>query len=100
MKFFISGQINDIDNVRRAMSAVAKSGHTITHDWTTSDAFLGSSQDKLNNAEEAGIRAKNDVDGVIRADIYVLMSDNAVAGKGMYVELLRCPWLVYALWCT
>lgn len=87
MKFFISGQIDDADNIKTILAKVKKAGHTITHDWTATDTFLGSAQDKLSNLGESQVRAKNDIDGVINCDVYVLSSDNQNVGKGMYVEL-------------
>ncbi len=87
MKFFISGQIDDVEDVRGAMNAVKNAGHSITHDWTETDAFLGGVEQKLANRTESGKRAKKDIDGVLAADVYVLISDNVAVGKGMYVEL-------------
>jgi hypothetical protein len=87
MKFFISGQIDDAKNVRSMMDIVVGAGHEITHDWTDVDVFLGGAQDKLNNLEESGLRAQKDIQGVVDSDVYILSSDNANVGKGMYVEL-------------
>lgn len=87
MKFFISGQIDDADSIKTIIASVEKAGHTITHNWTTTDTFLDSEQDKLNDPKEAGLRARNDMEGVLRSDIYVLSSNNQNVGKGMYVEL-------------
>ena len=87
MKFFISGQINDIANVRAVMRSVQEAGHEITHDWTQTDTFLGGAEDKLANKHESGIRAAKDIQGVLDSDMYVLVSHNKEVGKGMYVEL-------------
>lgn len=87
MKFFISGQIDDATNVRAQMDEVTAAGHTITHDWTATDVFLGSSDAKLANQDESGKRAAKDIVGVVDCDVYVLSSDNQSVGKGMYVEL-------------
>ena len=87
MKFFISGSINDSSNIKAIMKIVEDAGHQVTHDWTTTDAFLGGSQEKLNNLDESRSRAKKDIDGVLNCDVYVLCSDNKKVGKGMYVEL-------------
>lgn len=87
MKIFISGQIDDAQNVRELFKKVEAKGHTITHDWTATDTFLGSKQDKLSNTEESGRRAQADIQGVIDSEVYVLSSSNENAGKGMYVEL-------------
>lgn len=87
MKVFVSGQINDTEFVRSVQEALIEVGHVITHDWTETDVFLGSSKSKLNNPIESGLRAKKDIQGVIDADVYVLCSSNKDVGKGMYVEL-------------
>jgi hypothetical protein len=87
MNFFVSGRIDDIENVRAVMRKIVVSGHKVTHDWTKTDAFLGSTTDKLNDVAESGLRASNDIQGVLDADVYVLVSSNATVGKGMYVEL-------------
>ena len=87
MKFFISGQIGDASKVRSMMDIVVDAGHEITHDWTDVDVFLGGKQDKITNLKESGSRAGNDIQGVVKSDVYVLNSDNANVGKGMYVEL-------------
>jgi nucleoside 2-deoxyribosyltransferase-like protein len=90
MKIFVSGQINDLHNVRTVQQAFIKSGHTITHDWTSNETgakMLETPQDKLRNREEASNRASKDIRGVINCDAYVICTDNADCGKGMYVEL-------------
>lgn len=87
MKFFISGQIDDVLNIKEIMKTVKDAGHEITHDWTTTDTFLGGPEEKLNNPEESQLRAKKDIDGVLNCDVYVLSSNNIKTGKGMYVEL-------------
>ncbi|HSX31948.1 MAG TPA: hypothetical protein VLF43_01700 [Candidatus Saccharimonadales bacterium] len=87
MKFFISGQIDDVATIKEIINKVVDAGHNITHDWTATDTFLGGAQDKLNNPVESGRRAQADIQGVIDCDVYVLSSDNKKVGKGMYVEL-------------
>ncbi|HSH18526.1 MAG TPA: hypothetical protein VK978_04010 [Candidatus Saccharimonadales bacterium] len=90
MKIFVSGQINDIANVRNVQQKLIQAGHNITHDWTrneTGDKMLASPEDKLKDPAETGRRAELDIDGVINADAYVICTDNQECGKGMYVEL-------------
>ena len=87
MKIFISGQIDESEKINKLMKLIKSSGHSITHDWTATDAFLGDNKSKLDNPEESGRRAKADIQGVIDCDVYVLCSDNKNVGKGMYVEL-------------
>lgn len=87
MKFFVSGRFDDTHNVRMVIDALIAHGHSITHDWTQSDTLLGGTAEKLNNTAESGMRAQDDINGVLDADVYVLLSNNATVGKGMYVEL-------------
>lgn len=68
------------------MDRIEEAGHSITHDWTASDGFMGTA-DKETNPTEAARRAQADMLGVVACDVYVLSSDNARPGKGMYVEL-------------
>lgn len=90
MRVFVSGQINDIENVRAVQDAFIAAGHTITHDWTrneTGGKLLGGRAAKFANPDEAGRRAMKDTQGVIDSDIYVICTDNKKVGKGMYAEL-------------
>lgn len=90
MKIFVSGQIEDIENVRKVQAEFVRAGHEITHDWTTNEPrakMLGSMESKLENLDETKKRAVNDINGVVGSDIYVICTDNEKAGKGMYVEL-------------
>ncbi|TLH59719.1 hypothetical protein C1S80_19765 [Mycolicibacterium aubagnense] len=83
MRVFVSCQIEEKEAVRKAYSAFEAAGMVITHDWTRTDEI----GDKYKRADEAGRRAKLDIDGVCNCDIYVLLSSNEKVGKGMYVEL-------------
>jgi hypothetical protein len=90
MKIFVSGQIDDIANVRSVQSKLVAAGHTITHDWTrneTGDKMLAKPEDKLRDIQETGRRAELDINGVVDCDAYVICTDNEKVGKGMYVEL-------------
>jgi hypothetical protein len=90
MEVFVSGQIDDIDNVRIVQDAFTEAGHHITHDWTrneTGDQMLAGKEAKLANPEETARRATNDLQGVVDSDVYIICTDNERAGKGMYVEL-------------
>ncbi len=90
MKVFVSGQITDIESVRRVQAQFIAAGHEITHDWTSNaggSEILSSREAKLENLEESKKRAANDIKGVIDSDVYVICTDNQEAGKGMYVEL-------------
>jgi hypothetical protein len=90
MKVFVSGQIEDIESVRRVQAEFIVAGHEITHDWTTNEGsakMLGSREAKLDNLEESKNRAVNDTKGVVDSDVYVICTDNEKVGKGMYVEM-------------
>lgn len=90
MNIFVSGQIEDIENVQEAQQKFIDAGHSITHDWTKNETgaqMLGGQAAKFANPDEAGRRADNDIRGVMSSDVYVLCSDNEKIGKGMYVEL-------------
>lgn len=83
MKAFVSGQLSEFAEVRSLQSDLEKRGIQITHDWTRTDPIA----DKRRNRTEAGRRAALDITGIVDADVYVLLTDNKTAGKGMYVEL-------------
>ena len=90
MKIFVSGQIHDIENVRKTQKVLTESGHTITHDWTrneSGDKILQTSEDKLRDIAETGKRANLDIQGVLDCDVYIICTSNEKPGKGMYVEL-------------
>ena len=83
MNVFVSGQINEKEGIQRIYSALEEIGIFITHDWTQTDDVAKSEKDSI----EAGKRAEKDILGVCKADIYLIITDNARCGKGMYVEL-------------
>jgi len=87
VKVFVSGQLGEIAEVRRVFALLKDAGHTITHDWTSTDGFLDTPRAKLDNKPESARRAEADIQGVLDCDVYILLSDNKSVGKGMYVEL-------------
>lgn len=84
MKIFVSGSIREKGRIREVYAALIAAGHVITHDWTQTDAMPTSYADAPG---EAAIRAQKDIDGVLAADAYIIVTDNELPGKGMYVEL-------------
>lgn len=96
MRVFVSGQLDETKEVRRVFALLQAAGHAITHDWTSTDGYLSSPESKLDNKEESGRRAQADIQGVLDCDVYIVLSDNANPGKGMYVEL----GAALALWQT
>ncbi|MFO0862188.1 MAG: hypothetical protein U0516_00480 [Candidatus Saccharibacteria bacterium] len=83
MKIFVSGQIDEKEEINVIYQKLQQAGHEVTHDWTKTDGI----GDKLKNQKESGLRAAKDITGVVEADIYILVSNNKKPGKGMYVEL-------------
>ena len=83
MKAFVSGQLAEKEQIRTIYSKLEDMGMEVTHDWTNTDTLENYSK----NSKEAGHRAKLDIDGVCHADMYILMTNNQLPGKGMYVEL-------------
>lgn len=84
MRVFVSGQLADRSQVRDVYRLLRRQGHVITYDWTRKDDLAGPYSE---NRREAGIRAAKDIEGVLEADAYVILTSNERAGKGMYVEL-------------
>lgn len=83
MHFFISGQLDDKDVVRKAQQRLIDLGYRLTHDWTDGEDI----RPRILESRDAGSRAARDITGVVEADLYILLSDNDVSGKGMYAEL-------------
>ncbi|WP_436495578.1 hypothetical protein [Actinokineospora sp. HUAS TT18] len=83
VKVFVSGQIDEIQPIRAVYRLLEDAGCKITHDWTIGDPLI----DKSAQRDEAGKRAYLDIAGVVDSDIYILMSNNRLVGKGMYAEL-------------
>lgn len=84
MRVFVSAQLDDAPKVRRLYRLLERAGHSITHDWTRTDVIPGCYS---TFPDEAGRRASLDIDGVLNAEAYVILTDNMACGKGMYVEL-------------
>lgn len=98
MKVFVSGQIEDYEDVRQVQPQFIKAGHSISHDWTTNEtgsSFLATAKQKIDNRDESSRRAFNDIQGVVEADVYVICTNNKKVGKGMYVELGAALGLFY-----
>lgn len=79
----MSGRITQKDLVRRVIGRLEGLGCSITHDWTRVEEVTdGTAHDAT-----AGVLAQLDIRGVIESDVYVLVSDGELAGKGMHAEL-------------
>ncbi|WP_309322674.1 hypothetical protein [Actinomyces stomatis] len=84
MRVFVSGQFKEKRRVREAFQVMEAAGHVITYDWTRTEAL---EKPYSLYSVEASRRAREDINGILSADTFVLMSDNRECGKGMYVEL-------------
>ena len=75
MNVYVATKWENKDGARAAMATMRAAGHTITHDWTA--------------VEEAGANlaecAIDDVDGVERADVLLLIPHAGI--KGAWVEM-------------
>lgn len=82
MWVYVAGKFEHKAAVRAIQASVQDRGHTITHDWTQED--LGS---RTGLAAHSYLRecAKADVEGVINADVIILL--NNPNGFGLMVEL-------------
>jgi hypothetical protein len=84
MRVFVSGQFKEKHRVREAFRVMEAAGHVITYDWTRTEAL---EKPYSSYSAEASRRAHEDINGILSADAFILMSDNRERGKGMYVEL-------------
>ncbi|MFH1308331.1 MAG: hypothetical protein ABIH72_05755 [archaeon] len=81
MKFYISAKWQLVEEVRKIHKLLKEKGHEITEDWTLHNCVKPYDKDvKVSNE-----LAKKDIQGVLNADVYVLLSDNK--GIGKYIEL-------------
>ena len=81
MKIFVSGKIGQDSDVRAVMAALRNQGHEITFDWTAIEHLRPYEE----NSRASSKAATLEVDGVRRADLLVLLTDDR--GVGMFVEL-------------
>lgn len=83
MTGFVSAQLGNKQEARDAFALFGRLGIQLTHDWTLTDDLSGGQR----VSDEAARRAAADIQGVVDADIYVILTDNVICGKGMYAEL-------------
>jgi hypothetical protein len=83
MKFYVATKWNRKDEAKRVIAALQERGHEITHDWTEEEDSLGLPD--AARAEFYALCAADDVDGVLDADVMLLLHD--AAARGAYVEL-------------
>jgi hypothetical protein len=70
--------------VPEAQQLLVSRGHTLTQDWSQSAVIPPGF---AANADMAGRVAKEDIDGVLNADAFVILTSNPKSGTGRYVEL-------------
>jgi hypothetical protein len=84
MRVFLSAQLEDHEDIAEAKNGILSAGHTLPHDWTVTDILTPGFDAQ---AEKAGEIARFDIEGVLTADVFVILTSNEKVGKGMYAEL-------------
>ncbi len=81
MKLYFAGRTSSAAAINTMIEQAEEDGHEITYKWTESDLLYT----RPYPIDFAGPEAKKELDGVLAAEVFVLISDKA--GTGMYVEL-------------
>lgn len=81
MKFFVTGRSSNIPEVERVIAIVREKGHEITFDWPT----LPMVKPYDENPDKAAAFASAAIDGLIKADVYILLAH--FDGTGVFTEL-------------
>ncbi len=86
MKIFVSAHMDDRTTLfRSTQQQLVAHGHSITQDWSRGDVIPDGFAD---SASDAGRVSKEDIDGIMAADAFLMLTTHAEeAGRGMYVEL-------------
>lgn len=87
MRFYVAGRFQNYGFCRWVMSVLREQGHSITFDWTNTEAFDENGQLKHHRCTRAEnvAYAYKDLHGVREADILVLCADALLAGA--YIEM-------------
>lgn len=81
IKLYIAGKWDDKEIIREHMNQMESFGYQITHDWTKNESLT-------RNIDDLSNFAKLDIDGVINADIVlVIMTDKTYTYRGTFTEL-------------
>lgn len=72
MKVYIASKFSDKERTREAHKLLKSAGHEITHDWTNNVQSLPFSS----NPEYTSKCAFEDINGVLQADIFILLSSS------------------------
>ena len=70
MNFYISAKFNDKERVMQVYAQLKAAGHTITHEWIHNET----SYPFQNNPQFTSDCASADINGVLAADVFVLLS--------------------------
>ena len=81
MKFYIASRFANKDRVLEMAGKLEELGHSWSFNWTRHQSIKPYSENK-ELAEQFGV---DDFEGVLDADIFIILGDEA--GSGMYVEL-------------
>lgn len=84
MRFYIAGNINNRESVKKAMEAVRQAGHEILTNWTDDRPIAQS--ERNGNQEKISEIAVRDFLGVNNCEVFVLFAEPA-DGRSLYVEL-------------
>lgn len=82
MKVYLAGRFDEREQIRQMQTKLREHGHAITLDWTTHEP-LGHYGD---NQELSRAYAKEDLEGVIQADVFIFLTSSTV-GTGTHTEL-------------
>lgn len=82
MEFYVAGRFSRKEEVREVYKLLKEKGHKITADWTLHRSIQPYEQ----NQETASEFAVEDLEGVLKADVFMLLAD-AEKSTGVYVEL-------------
>lgn len=83
MRVYVAGGFVFKPEVQRIQSVLKRSGHVITHDWTTTD-----DDGPLASAEVLRLASENDLNGVATANAVVLVLNDAdYEYRGTFCEL-------------
>jgi nucleoside 2-deoxyribosyltransferase len=81
-RIYIAGKWSDKENIRKCMDEVEQLGFSISHDWCTYESNATNTKSDM---------AQKDVEGVLSADIVVLLlTDPTYAYRGTWSELGVC----------
>jgi len=82
MKFYVAAKFCDKERVKEAYVRIKQLGHTITHEWVHNKESYPFHQ----NPTYTAYCATNDINGVLTADVFVLLS-HAEPSMGASAEL-------------